>query len=73
MAGPGAEADQQLRTFLLVLFGEVLFSHASSKLSVVFLPLLADLVEWGSMLGMGPAWHTYTPHSSTLRMVVLAS
>ena len=43
VAGPGVEADQQLRTFLLVLFGEVLFSHASSKLSVVFLPLLADL------------------------------
>ena len=43
VAGPGVDADQQLRAFLLVLFGEVLFSHASSKLSVVFLPLLVDL------------------------------
>ena len=47
VAGLGAEADQQLRAFLLVLFGEVLFSHASSKLSVVFLPLLVDLDRVG--------------------------
>ena len=43
VARPGVEADQQLRAFLLVLFGEVLFSHSSSKLSAWFLPLLADL------------------------------
>ena len=43
VVGPGMEADQQLRAFLLVLFEEVLFLHASSKLSAVFLPLLADL------------------------------
>ena len=46
-AGSGVEANQQLRAFLLVLFGEVLFSHASSKLSVWFLPLLADLERVG--------------------------
>ena len=33
VAGPSVEADQQLRAFLLVLFGEVLFSHSSSKLT----------------------------------------
>ena len=44
---PGVEADQQLRAFLFVLFGEVLFSHASSKLSAIFLPLLADLDRVG--------------------------
>ena len=43
IAGPGVEADQQLRAFLLVLFREVLFLHSSSKLSAWFLPLLADL------------------------------
>ena len=43
VAEPGVKADQQFRAFLLVLFGVVLFSHASSKLSAVFLPLLADL------------------------------
>ena len=32
--GPGVEADQQLWAFFLVLFGEVLFSHSCSKLSV---------------------------------------
>ena len=47
VAGPGEEADQQLRAFLLVLFGEVLFSQSSSKLSVWFLPLLADLERVG--------------------------
>ena len=40
--GLGVEADQQLRAFLLVLFGEVVFSHSSLKLSAWFLPLLAD-------------------------------
>ena len=35
--GPGVE----------VLFGEVLFSHSSSKLSMWFLPLLADLERVG--------------------------
>ena len=44
---PNVEANQQLRAFLLVLFGEVLFSHASSKLSAIFLPLLADLDRVG--------------------------
>ena len=53
VAGPGMEADQQLRAFLLVLFREVLFSHASSKLSAVFLPLLADLDRVGEY-----AWGT---------------
>ena len=37
VAGLGVEADQQLRAFLLLLFGEVLFSHSSSKLSACFL------------------------------------
>ena len=53
VAGPGVEADQQLQAFFLVLFGEVLFSHSSSKLSAWFLPLLADLERvreyaWGA-------------------------
>ena len=47
VARPGVEADQQLRAFLLVLFGEVLFSHSSSKLSAWFLPLLTDLERLG--------------------------
>ena len=27
---PGEDADQQLRAFLLVMFGDLLFSHATS-------------------------------------------
>ena len=30
---PGEDADQQLRTFLLVLFEDLLFSHATSRVS----------------------------------------
>ena len=53
LTGPGVDADQQLQAFLLVLFEEVLFSHATSKLSTIFLPLLADLDQveeyaWGA-------------------------
>ena len=33
VARSGLEAYQQLRAFLLLLFGEVLFSYSSSKLS----------------------------------------
>ena len=43
MVGLGVEADQQLWAFLLVLFEEVLFSHATSKLFAWFLPHLANL------------------------------
>ena len=61
VAGPGAEADQQLRAFLLVLFREVLFSHASSKLSVVFLPLLVDLGRVGEYAwGAASLAHLYS-------------
>ena len=50
---PGVDADQQLRTFLLVLFGVVLFCHSTSRVSAVFLPLLANLdivgeYAWGA-------------------------
>ena len=44
---PGEDVDQQLRAFLLVLFGDLLFSHATSRVSAVFLPLLADLDRVG--------------------------
>ena len=55
------EADQQLQTFLLVLFGEVLFSHSSSKLSVWFLPLLADLERVGEYAhGAASLVHLYS-------------
>ena len=50
----GVDADQQLRAFLLVLFGEVLFSHATVKLSTIFLPLLADL-DWVGEYAWGAA------------------
>ena len=61
VAGPGVEADQQLRAFLLVLFGEVLFSHSSSKLSAWFLPLLADLERVGEYAwGVASLAHLYS-------------
>ena len=44
---PGEDVDQQLRAFLLVLFGDLLFSHATSRVSTVFLPLLDDLDQVG--------------------------
>ena len=61
VAGSGVKADQQLRAFLLVLFGEVLFSHASSKLSAWFLPLLADLERVGEYTwGAASLAHLYS-------------
>ena len=50
---PGEDADHQLHAFLLVLFEDLLFSHTSSWLSAVFLPLHADLgrvreYAWGA-------------------------
>ena len=61
MVGPGVEVDQLLRAFLLVLFREVLFSHASSKLSVWFLPLLADLERVGEYAsGAASMAHLYS-------------
>ena len=57
----GVEADQQLRAFLLVLFGEVPFSHASLKLSAIFLPLLADLDRVGEYTwGVASLAHLYS-------------
>ena len=66
--GPGVEADQQLHTFLLVLF-----SHSSSKLSVWFLPLLADLERVGEYAWGAASLRTCTPPCSASPMVVLAS
>ena len=44
-----------------MLFGEVLLSHASSKLSVVFLPLLADLGRVGEYAwGVANLTHLYS-------------
>ena len=44
---PGEDVDQQLRAFLLVLFGDLLFSHTTSQVSAVFLPLLDNLDRVG--------------------------
>ena len=44
---PGEDVDQQLCAFLLVLFGDLLFSHTTSRVLAVFLPLLADLDRVG--------------------------
>ena len=44
---PGIDTDQQLQAFLLVLLREVLFCQATSKLSTIFLCLLADLDRMG--------------------------
>ena len=43
----GEDANQQLRAFLLVLFGHVLFKYATLWFSAMFLPLLSDLNRVG--------------------------
>ena len=58
---PGVDDDQQLHAFLLVLFGTVLFCHAASWVSVVFLPLLADLDRVGEYAwGAASLAHLYS-------------
>ena len=58
---PGADADQQLRSFLLVLFGDVLFCHTAPRISAVFLPLLVDLDRVGEYTwGVANLAHLYS-------------
>ncbi|MQL75132.1 hypothetical protein Taro_007501 [Colocasia esculenta] len=63
---PGAEADHDLRRFLILFFGRLLFVTRGDKVHCRFLPLLEDLDEVGVGLPSPPGPEERDPRATGL-------